>query len=331
MPNPYHDETGRFCSKDEMQGAINRLGEKGDLEGYFKLRTEYEGLIKTNAPFEKEVQVKPELSKRGRPAKAKPTAAPIDTPISKLHEPSNRGDVTNAPGIEYDYDWYGTPDWASDNDGYGRNRVYEGLRITEVNDVRGVLANLFSCSPNDIPDELYDYAVDELHMDSPESYYIRGEAGYYGEEISITAEDIGALKRWYYKENNARDYNGVLDYVRSKGVDTSGKEPVQAIKDQLAFENNGKLLQAVKDARYVGIKNLTFKQVKANEKRMAQTVVPEESAVVKNKTAKEFAGVVVRDGKEYFLVDGYKRTKTLQGTRKDGEYIVLGRSQLDVY
>lgn len=331
MPNPYHDEAGRFCSKDEMLGAVKRLGEKGDLEGYFKLRTEYEALVKTNAPFEKEVVVKPELRKRGRPPKAKQTAAPIETPISKLNEPSSKGDVTYAPGIEYDYDWYGTPDWASDDDGYGRNRVYEGLRITEVNDVRGVLANLFTCSPDDIPDELYDYAVDELHMDSPDSYYIRGESGYYGEEISITTEEIGALKRWYYKENNARDYNGVLDYVRSKGVDTSGKEPLQAIKEQLAFENNGKLLQAVKDARYVGTTNLTFKQVKTDETKMAQTAVPEASDMLKNKTAKEFSGVVVRDGKDYVLVDGYKRTKALQGTRKNGEYIVLGRSQLDVY
>lgn len=42
MANPYHDETGRFCSKGEMQTAINNLAQKGDLDNYFKLRKEFE-------------------------------------------------------------------------------------------------------------------------------------------------------------------------------------------------------------------------------------------------------------------------------------------------
>lgn len=42
MANPYHDETGRFCSKGEMQTAINNLAKKGDLDNYFKLRKEFE-------------------------------------------------------------------------------------------------------------------------------------------------------------------------------------------------------------------------------------------------------------------------------------------------
>jgi len=44
MANPYHNGEGRFCSKGEMTAAVEELGKKGDLEGYFKLRSEYEAI-----------------------------------------------------------------------------------------------------------------------------------------------------------------------------------------------------------------------------------------------------------------------------------------------
>lgn len=44
MPNPYHDENGRFCSKGEMQSAVDRLADSGKLNEYFKLRNELEQL-----------------------------------------------------------------------------------------------------------------------------------------------------------------------------------------------------------------------------------------------------------------------------------------------
>lgn len=46
MPNPYHDELGRFCSGAEMKAAIDRLQAKGDFNGYFELRKEYEAIEK---------------------------------------------------------------------------------------------------------------------------------------------------------------------------------------------------------------------------------------------------------------------------------------------
>jgi hypothetical protein len=46
--NPYHDELGQFCSRDEMQAAILNLGTSGDLDGYFKLRNELEAIDKTS-------------------------------------------------------------------------------------------------------------------------------------------------------------------------------------------------------------------------------------------------------------------------------------------
>lgn len=40
MPNPYHDDQGRFCSKGEMISTIAKLLEKGDLAGARKMQQE---------------------------------------------------------------------------------------------------------------------------------------------------------------------------------------------------------------------------------------------------------------------------------------------------
>lgn len=58
MANPYHDETGKFCSKGEMQTAINKLASKGDFEGYFALRTELERIEKNQIVISKEAILK---------------------------------------------------------------------------------------------------------------------------------------------------------------------------------------------------------------------------------------------------------------------------------
>lgn len=40
MPNPYHDETGRFCSKGEMNKAVRRLVDDGKIDDAHKLAQE---------------------------------------------------------------------------------------------------------------------------------------------------------------------------------------------------------------------------------------------------------------------------------------------------
>lgn len=42
MANQYHDELGRFCSKNEMIAAVERVKQSGDFDAYFKIRQEYE-------------------------------------------------------------------------------------------------------------------------------------------------------------------------------------------------------------------------------------------------------------------------------------------------
>lgn len=47
MPNPYHDETGRFCSKNEMKQAIKRLSDSGEYHSAANLTHEFNKIEKT--------------------------------------------------------------------------------------------------------------------------------------------------------------------------------------------------------------------------------------------------------------------------------------------
>lgn len=54
MANPYHDETGRFCSKNEMIAAIARAQKSNDWEQYFQLRTDFETIESNKITVSKE-------------------------------------------------------------------------------------------------------------------------------------------------------------------------------------------------------------------------------------------------------------------------------------
>jgi len=44
MANPYHDADGKFCSRGEMEGAIETAVKKGDMNTYFNLRKDLEAI-----------------------------------------------------------------------------------------------------------------------------------------------------------------------------------------------------------------------------------------------------------------------------------------------
>lgn len=50
MTNPYHDETGRFCSKGEMGAAVQRLVASGDTNTAFTLLSELKDIENGQAP-----------------------------------------------------------------------------------------------------------------------------------------------------------------------------------------------------------------------------------------------------------------------------------------
>jgi len=322
MPNPYHDAEGKFSTKNEMKAAYEDLATKGDLEGYFKLRTEYEAISKEMAPFEV----------KATPVSSKPSLPPIVTSLNPLSEPPRNADLRYV--IDYEYDNYAEP--AGRESDYGRNRVYSGLRIETVPPVRTILASIFNAHESDIPDDLVDYATNVLEMDDEDAYEIGASGGYYGEEVYINSTQIPALRAWYYKADNANDANGVLEYVRSKGVDTSGKTPVEALKAQLALENKGKLPAAVANANSIEVKSLRASNIIIPDKAKFDNTVASElpkASKSSNGSARDavFTAVVAKDKNDkYVLVDGYSRVKGLPPGRATN-YIVLSRSWAGSY
>lgn len=44
MANPYHDETGKFCERDEMRGALKRLAQAQNINAYFALQSDFDAI-----------------------------------------------------------------------------------------------------------------------------------------------------------------------------------------------------------------------------------------------------------------------------------------------
>lgn len=62
MPNPYHDAEGKFCSRGEMQKAIQHAAETGNLEQYFELRTDFEKIENKTPNFNEKRTLTPKTS-----------------------------------------------------------------------------------------------------------------------------------------------------------------------------------------------------------------------------------------------------------------------------
>jgi hypothetical protein len=337
MANPYHDAEGKFCSANEMKTAYENLGKKGDLEGYFKLRQEYEEIKKDLSSFEKEVTVSQEKKSGKTTAKKRPDREPVVVEKNPLFLPRRNAELSdyfdNGESFDYDYSSYHAPEGMDDE--YGRNRVYNDLHVSAVPSTRNALSSIFSCKPEEVPDELVEYG-NKLGVDDVHAYETSTTPDYYGENAHIHV-DHGiqrALETWYFEHNdNARDSSGILDYVRNKGQETKGLTVLESVKAQLAYENNGKVPVAVAGANYVSVADIgkdsitipngtKFDKVDAVEPpvkpkgRLAKGVEnPEDSYI---------AGVVgVDKNGKYVLIDGYRRVKGISAPRKKYRYLVL--------
>lgn len=54
MANPYHDAEGKFCSRDEMKGAIQTAQRAGNFEAYFQLRKDFEQIEQNRVEISKD-------------------------------------------------------------------------------------------------------------------------------------------------------------------------------------------------------------------------------------------------------------------------------------
>lgn len=176
--------------------------------------------------------------------------------------------------------------------------------------------------------EIFDELRENLRVSgafNPENYfgYTHGYDG--NSKIYIKTKNDQLQKRIeqeYYKKPNAKDNKGILEYVRSKGQETAGLSPVEAIKEQLTNENNGRRSSLVDNATGVSTATLKIRDIQIKAKEHYENVEP--LPMESNNTADKIAGVVVRTGTTYHLVDGYHRTKELINDKRIlSKYIVL--------
>lgn len=163
---------------------------------------------------------------------------------------------------------------------------------------------------------------------SPSDWSIHGEPDYYGETVVINPpsglKDL--CREWYYNQPGASDRDSVLPYLRGKGFDTVGKDPLTAMKDHLAEENQGMRLPEVESAENISKSTIFFSRIKMNEKHYEKVDAREPSPVRDSGSGQKIIGVLLKTGeKEYKLLDGYHRLKHMKEKeqRRNGNFMVL--------
>lgn len=156
-----------------------------------------------------------------------------------------------------------------------------------------------------------------------DSFIVNRSWGYYDEietDVMLKTEIHQQLLDFYYTLPNAVDTDGVLQYVRGKGVPTQGLTPVEALKQQLKLENGGKSHRKVDNATSVTRQNLEFRKIRIPAPNHLQEVEPR--PLNGNLSLKDsIAGVVYKepDG-SYTLVDGYHRMKHMLNSSRVRKY-----------
>jgi len=250
---------------------------------------------------------------------------PIIVPKADLQEPMNESWGNVSSYVDYEYDGYYCDGCygCETGDDYCRGSVYEGLRITSVSS-HAMLAMMMSArSDASITTELLDYA-EEVGLNDPANYEIYGVPDYYGQTVQVDLNEsvVDSLKEWIYREPNAEDRNGILGYIRSKGVETTGLSPLEAIKKELNLENKGKVNPYVDKATKVSVKLMDINKITVPNPQHYERVEP--LAPVPAIPSKDFLGVLIKQGESYILVDGYHRLKDAKNNNKrKGHYIIL--------
>lgn len=234
----------------------------------------------------------------------------------------------NLMSVDYDYDGRVCAGDIDDehSDGYCRDSTYENIRVSKDIDYRETVSELMRINPEDIPPEMLRIAKDELHLDRTESYEILVERGYYGEEASVVLSDWqkvrDGLQRYCYSRPDAVDKDGVLPYLRGKGLNTTNKTPLDALKESLRKENNGKVVAYVEKTKEVYQKKIRLEDVVIPQKQHYKSITASKSIAPEN--APVINGIVVYKAGKYHLVDGYHRVKGLQESKRaNGQFIVM--------
>lgn len=253
-------------------------------------------------------------------------------PIILSPSPYTEPDVRAYLSYDYDYDYYGEAqdyydlgyDYYDDEPTYGDSySVYDNLHLTSVDAEQSIKSILNVPATHELPTEIHQL-IQENGWNDKLNWSIHAESDYYGETAVVTPPDdmLPKLTEWYWGQENAVDKDGILHYVRSKGTETTGCSPLDAIKKQLAEENEGRSNRLVENAKNIKVSNLSISRLSVPHASRLDRVEARKAKDYDDKAG--IAGIVVRTRDAYRLVDGYHRLKDLKNSNKyKGKYIVL--------
>lgn len=332
MANPYHDETGRFCSKEEMGQAVDRLAQEGRLEEALTLSKEY------NVAFEAETKASMESFINGAMEKFMANRDYMDEKGVNPQEFASlsEGDsqfgnfVFDAdesagrwrdfePPVEYDYD---TVDQSSDNY-YGSYTKVVGGKVTMPVDL-SALANFLYAPKTDSARRAAVAFLKTEGFNSSDAFEIGGRSNYYGEDayIALTENAREKAEQFFRQFPNAADGLGLYDRARAEGVDVSGKTPEAAFLAGLQAKYGKKLplplrkqldLEATGNSwRKLSIKleSHSPKVIEVDEKVLAKA-----TAVENVPAKKEVAGILLAvegNTSNFKLIEGVENVKALR-------------------
>lgn len=228
--------------------------------------------------------------------------------------------------VDYDYDRETNPVAHSDckDEGICRcERIVNG-KVTGVDKDRMVSAyvsnyySLVSAQQEEIKAIFRDN-----NAFNPEYYEVYGEPGYYGEEVAVRFENRAKLKKdlklYIISSPNAADEQGILPYMRSKDIDTSNQTPKTAVREYLTkFRNEGRVPRYLKKSSKVNVENVNKDKITFSKEKTGKDSTPVTPP-------KGIAGILVKHGDSYIVVDGENHVSGLKrnGKRKSARFIVI--------
>jgi hypothetical protein len=232
-------------------------------------------------------------------------------------------------GVDVEYDYYACEgcyvcDGSSeDADSYTScvNIQYSNLRMANVYLNKVLRATFGFESELDIPEDLIKEASN-LELDSMDSYDLEEVPDYYGPtiEVKMRPDIFKELEEYYYAKPNAVDSFNYLDYARRHGVDTTGKNPVEALKEQARINSGIELPEEVIKAEKAKLKELPFTKIQVDENMKLR---PGEGKHLGSYEPARIAGIVYHQKNVgYVLLSGNDVVKDRRGPKK-GTFIEL--------
>lgn len=253
-----------------------------------------------------------------------PAVETAAAPATQLRNPPSYPSLEEGKGFDLEY--------SESFDDYGVLRIWNES-LTRVN-LRALLADIHNVSEEDaIPDELVQFAKDEGwddvdrfevevdRVDDDEHMYASSYERLY-DKITINPKDgqqfyafLDKLSSRHWSAANAKDSHGILDYVRGKGFDTTGLSPIEAVKAQLAAENPGRRSDLLEGTREITTHAFNLDSIHIPNQAHYDAAEPRPQQAPRGEH--KVAGILVRHGDRYSLVDGYHRVKHLRQLQEE--------------